>query len=71
MTTYLTSRDAAERLGIGICRTCELARRKRFPGSRKVLGGWRIPVEDVEHFRATRKNGRPRKAKTNSLNTAY
>ncbi len=55
--TYLTTREAADQMGLAVATVRALCKRKVLPGAEQdsEQSPWRIPVEDVEDWIATHK----------------
>lgn len=59
-TIYLSTREAAEYLKVGVSRITTLIYEGRFPGAVKIGKEWKIPAEEVINF-TFKPGGRPRK----------
>jgi excisionase family DNA binding protein len=59
---YLTTREAAERLALGVSTIRKLCAAGQFPGAQRVGCGWIIPAADLSRLPALPKpRNRPRK----------
>ena len=54
----MNTTEAAEHLGVSICRVWQLIHAKRLH-ARKVGGKWNIDAESVRDYQCTRRRGRP------------